>query len=131
VRSGDGFLCVYSINYPESFHQVKELHSHVLRVVDAKSVPFVIVGNKCDLRKERQVPTEKGQQLAEELGAKFFEVSALTRENVEEAFMTLVREIQRFKEKSTDFNEEEHQMKQENLPGSFMKKKKEKPCSIL
>ena len=46
--------------------------------------PIMVLGNKCDLVNKRVVPRESGEELASSVGAKFFEVSALTGENMEE-----------------------------------------------
>eukprot|EP01115_Flamella_aegyptia_P005861 TRINITY_DN2465_c0_g1_i2.p1 TRINITY_DN2465_c0_g1~~TRINITY_DN2465_c0_g1_i2.p1 ORF type:complete len:192 (-),score=62.21 TRINITY_DN2465_c0_g1_i2:211-786(-) len=100
MRTGDGFLCVYSITYAVSFNEVQTLHDHILRVKDTEKVPFVLVGNKCDLVSEREVPKEKGEELARELGCKFMECSAKTKINVTEAFHELVREIKRYKKEN-------------------------------
>ena len=97
MRTGDGFLCVYSITYAVSFNEVRSLHDHILRVKDAEKVPFVLVGNKCDLESEREVPKEKGVELAKELNCQFMESSARTKVNVSEAFHELVREIKRWR----------------------------------
>lgn len=61
MRTGDGFLCVYSVTLQASFDEAVNLHEHILRVKDAEEVPFVLVGNKCDLEDAREVKTEKGQ----------------------------------------------------------------------
>jgi len=53
---------------------------------------MVLVGNKLDLEKDRKVTTEEGQALARELGCPFFESSAKTHHNVQEAFFELVRQ---------------------------------------
>mmetsp|Transcript_6815 Transcript_6815/g.7462 ORF Transcript_6815/g.7462 Transcript_6815/m.7462 type:complete len:195 (+) Transcript_6815:39-623(+) len=93
MKIGHGFLCVYSITMRSSFEEVVNLHDHMLRVKDADKVPFVLVGNKCDLEGEREVTTKEGQELADKLSVKFIETSAKTRHNVKEAFFMLVREI--------------------------------------
>merc|ERR1740129_1990560 len=49
----------------------------------------ILVGNKCDLEQERQVPTEEAKKKAEELGLAFIEVSAKDATNVEGAFQKL------------------------------------------
>jgi len=97
MRSGDGFLCVYSVTYGVSFQEVTPLYDHILRVKDCEKVPFVLVGNKCDLVDMREVSYEQGQQLAATLGCKILESSAKTRTNVVEAFHELVREIKRMR----------------------------------
>eukprot|EP01121_Diplochlamys_sp_Union-15-3_P020988 TRINITY_DN8371_c0_g1_i2.p1 TRINITY_DN8371_c0_g1~~TRINITY_DN8371_c0_g1_i2.p1 ORF type:complete len:197 (+),score=20.56 TRINITY_DN8371_c0_g1_i2:79-669(+) len=97
LRTGDGFLCVYSITLQSSFDETQSLHEHILRVKDIDGIPFVLVGNKCDLEGSRVVPTEKGKQLSAELKCQFMEASAKTRYNVVEAFECLVREMRNFR----------------------------------
>jgi len=99
MRTGDGFLCVYSITLQASFDEAINLHEHILRVKDADSVPFVLVGNKCDLQDDREVPMERGQSLAKDLGCPFLEASAKTRTHVVESFEALVREIKKARAK--------------------------------
>ena len=53
----------------------------------------MILGNKCDMNDKRQVSKERGEQLAIEHGIKFMETSAKASINVEEAFLTLARDI--------------------------------------
>jgi Ras-related protein Rab-8A len=52
----------------------------------------VLVGNKCDLSDQRVVSEQQGTQLATQLGCKYYETSAKTSINCEEAFMTVARE---------------------------------------
>ncbi len=47
---------------------------------------MVLVGNKRDLEKNREVTEEEGREFAEKNGMLFFETSALTGKNVEEVF---------------------------------------------
>merc|ERR1711884_924128 len=59
-RSGEGFLCVFSITERESFEATQEFRDQILRVKNADSttdnIPFILVGNKSDLDSRRQVP---------------------------------------------------------------------------
>lgn len=96
MRTGEGFLLVYSITSRSSFEEVVAFHQQILRVKDRDSFPVVIVGNKCDLEGERQVSFEEGQELARQVGCTFVETSAKQRINVEDAFYQLVREIREY-----------------------------------
>ena len=97
MTAGDGFMCVYSVTFAPTFKEVRKLFEHSLRIKDAEKVPFVIVGNKCDLEDEREVPRAEGEALAQELGCTFMECSAKVPINVDEAFHQLVREIKEWK----------------------------------
>ncbi|EGG16641.1 Coatamer protein [Cavenderia fasciculata] len=97
IRSGRGFLIVYSIGSRPSFEAVTSFRDQILRVKDLSTYPMVIVGNKVDLPdKERKVSTLEGKELSKSFGAPFLESSAKSRLNVEEAFFTLVREIKKW-----------------------------------
>lgn len=56
MRNGEGFVLIYSITSYHSFEQVQKLYDQIARVKDLDSFPVVLVGNKCDLEQDRQVP---------------------------------------------------------------------------
>ena len=58
MRTGEGFLLVYSINSRQSFEEILTFQQQILRVKDKDYFPIIVVGNKCDLEHEREVPTE-------------------------------------------------------------------------
>ncbi|KAH6600353.1 hypothetical protein BASA50_002364 [Batrachochytrium salamandrivorans] len=93
MRSGEGFLLVYSITSRSSFEEVQTFYQQILRVKDRDWIPMVLVGNKCDLVSERAVSTNDGRELARTMRCKFVESSARSRINVEEAYYLLVRSI--------------------------------------
>ncbi|ELU40468.1 Ras domain-containing protein [Rhizoctonia solani AG-1 IA] len=99
MRTGEGFLLVYSITSRNSFEEISTFHQQILRVKDRDSFPMIVVANKCDLEYERQVgmngmcPT----CLMEYRLIRFDRgTSAKQRINVDEAFTNLVREIRRY-----------------------------------
>lgn len=58
MRTGEGFLLVYSITSRQSFEEIVTFQQQILRVKDRDYFPIIVVGNKCDLEQERQVSTE-------------------------------------------------------------------------
>ncbi|CAO3651035.1 unnamed protein product [Mucor hiemalis] len=97
-RSGEGFLCVFSVCEQESLDHTQEFRDQILRVLDDESIPFVLVGNKVDLAHLRKVNSSEAQQLAQEWSCPYIETSAKTRQNVEEVYSTLMRLIVKRKE---------------------------------
>jgi len=99
MRSGEGFLIVFSVTSQESFAEAGAFRDRILRVKEddmiGDRVPIVLVGNKIDLVNERRVTTQQGAELAASWGCPYIETSAKTRTNVDEAFFELVREIRR------------------------------------
>jgi len=93
MKNGQGFVLVYSIVADSTFNEIPALRDQILRVKDVDSVPLVLVGNKCDLVEQRVVPNKQGEELARRFNCTFLEASARTRDNIEEIFHSLVRQI--------------------------------------
>ncbi|KAL4001250.1 protocadherin delta 1 [Sarotherodon galilaeus] len=87
-RSGEGFLCVFSITELESFAATVDFREQILRVKEDENVPFLLVGNKSDLDDRRQVSADEAKARAEQWGVCYVETSAKTR-----VFFDLMREI--------------------------------------
>jgi len=98
-RSGEGFICVYSITDQESFDATAEFREQILRVKNSDpNIPIMLVGNKSDLNASvRQVSLAVAQQRAEHWGVSYVETSAKNRTNVDKVFYDLMREIKRRK----------------------------------
>lgn len=96
MRTGEGFLLVYSITSRNSFDEIGTFFQQILRVKDKDYFPVILVANKCDLEYERQVGAHEGRELAKQFGCRFIETSAKQRLNVDEAFSNLVREIRKY-----------------------------------
>ncbi|XP_067641574.1 ras-related protein Ral-a [Eurosta solidaginis] len=102
-RSGEGFLCVFSITDDESFQATQEFREQILRVKNDESIPFLLVGNKCDLSDKRKVPLNECQTRAQQWQVPYVETSAKTRENVDKVFYDLIRDISsRKKQRQSD-----------------------------
>ncbi|CAL1541095.1 unnamed protein product [Lymnaea stagnalis] len=72
---GDCFVLVYSITEYSSFEEVHRLRRLLESSRRSSSMCCVVVGNKNDLVYERQVTMAQGEQLAHEVGCRFYEVS--------------------------------------------------------
>ena len=57
------------------------------------NISRILVGNKCDLESQRAVSKEEGQEMADHYNVRFIETSARDSKNVEQAFLTMAREI--------------------------------------
>jgi len=96
IRSGEGFLILYSVTDRSSFEEVETFRTQILQVKEcdgSAAPPIVLVGNKCDLEDDRKVPTQEGQHLAQQWRCDFYEASAKVRKNVDESFFCAVRRI--------------------------------------
>lgn len=117
MRTGEGFLCVFAVDNKKSFEDVATYRSQILRVKDADDIPMLLVGNKVDLPR-REVETKDGMEYAKAHNMPYIETSAKTRQGVDDAFYSLVREIKRYRERKNDALAEK-------------KKKKKNRCRML
>jgi GTPase SAR1 family protein len=64
-----------------------------IKQLGSSDVVIAIAGNKCDLEKEREIPTERGAKYAKSVGALFSETSAKTGVNVQELFTEISKAL--------------------------------------
>ncbi|KAL8887226.1 MAG: hypothetical protein Q9192_006359 [Flavoplaca navasiana] len=94
MKSGQGFLLVFSITSLSSLTELHELRDQIVRIKDDPQVPLVIVGNKSDLHDERVVSEARAFAVCQSWGnVHYYETSARRRANVDEAFVDLCRQI--------------------------------------
>lgn len=96
MRSGEGFLLVFSVTDRTSFDEIYKFHKQILRVKDRDEFPMILVGNKADLEHQRMVLADEGQEVANQLKIQYIEASAKMRMNVDAAFHNLVRIVRKF-----------------------------------
>lgn len=97
----DCFVFVYSITDRNSFEEIIKLKRQVENIRRSTNISGILVGNKLDLLHDRQVPASDGTELADEIGCKFYEVSAADWTQVSDIdvmFQDLFREYRRAKQ---------------------------------
>jgi len=90
-----GYVLVYSINSQHSFEVVRSIHDRLLDLTGKVNLPMVVVGNKTDLHREREITFDEGKRLADSWGAHFLETSAKRNESVADIFNQLVMEMEK------------------------------------
>lgn len=84
-------ILVYDVTRKKTYEKVKDWFDEIKK--NTKEISMILVGNKIDLVEEREVSTEEGRELAEELSLSYIETSAKTGENIEDAFRMLALQL--------------------------------------
>ena len=95
MRQGNGFILVYAIDDRSSFEEIEIFHKDLVRTKGTSDIPLVLCGHKCDLEDRREVTRAEGEILASKIKSKFFETSALANLNIDNAFIELIKEVNR------------------------------------
>lgn len=124
MRTGHGFLLVYSVTDRSSLEEVVRLYKQIVRIKDRDEFPMILVANKCDLEQQRLVSREEGEGLARELALPYLECSAKYRLNVDQAFHNLVRLIRKF------YAAERPPLQSLTAASAARRKSREKKCTV-
>ncbi|XP_038048940.1 NF-kappa-B inhibitor-interacting Ras-like protein 2 [Patiria miniata] len=92
----DGFILMYSITSPESFRQVQLLKKEVDKISkekDKRDVSLIVVGNKADLYKERQVEYDMVCAWAQKEKVPLYEVTVANRKVLMEPIVALTSRL--------------------------------------
>ena len=128
IKSSDGTILIYDITKKETFSAIpmwiKSVRKH-----KGDDFPITLIGNKSDLKEEKEVETEKGKNLAEEYGFSFFETSSKEGTNIHESILELALKIlvKKEKEGKSEEGEERDKEKQKENKKVFKLKKDKKP----
>jgi len=129
-KGAKGALVVYDITDKNTFDNIDKW---MLEIKDktSKDIKLMIIGNKIDLKDEREVKNEEAMKKAESLRIPLMEASALDSTNVKEAFCDLLKEI--YKDMKDNLNNPENKYQNEKKgidlnTNNNSEKKKSKCC---
>jgi len=89
-----GVLLVFDLTNLKSFDSVSKWYKDIKENIhrDTEIIGYVI-GNKNDLKNERRISVNEIAKLADALDLKFLETSALTGENIDDAFYSIAKSL--------------------------------------
>jgi GTPase KRas len=104
LEKSDGFMIVFDTTNKFSLEKTQIYKKKIDK--SNTEPPMVLIGNKCDLKDERQVSTEEGLKLANDFKCAYFETCSVGNyKGVDEAFKELIKSIDTFKKKYGQTNE--------------------------
>ena len=91
-KGSKGAFVVYDITRKETFYSVDKWIND-LKVSGDPKLNILLIGNKSDLEDKREVFKEQGEEKAKSFGCAFLETSALSGDNIEQAFELMISDI--------------------------------------
>ena len=91
LSNAEAGILVFDVTRKETFDAVNKWFEEIMGV--SKSISLILVGNKIDLVEDRKVTKEEAEALAKKLNLSYFEASAKTGENVNDAFKMLALQM--------------------------------------
>ncbi|XP_053255668.1 GTP-binding protein RAD [Podarcis raffonei] len=102
MKMGDAYIIVYSVTDKVSFEKASELRIQLRRARQTEDIPIILVGNKSDLVRSREVSVDEGRACAVVFDCKFIETSAALHHNVKDLFEGIIRQIRLRKDSKED-----------------------------
>jgi len=91
-RGAHGIIVVYDVTDNDTFTNVKQWLQEIDRYA-SEGVNKLLVGNKSDLTSKKVVEYSVAKEFADQLNIPFLETSAKNAVNVEQAFLTMAKQI--------------------------------------
>ncbi|XP_030043595.1 GTP-binding protein REM 2 [Microcaecilia unicolor] len=93
LQMGNAYLIIFSVTDRRSFSKVTELLLQLRTSRPNEDLPIIVVGNKSDLVRSREISLEEGRGVAVMLNCKYVETSAALHHNTRELFEGVVRQF--------------------------------------
>uniref|UniRef100_A0ACB8E6K9 Uncharacterized protein n=1 Tax=Sphaerodactylus townsendi TaxID=933632 RepID=A0ACB8E6K9_9SAUR len=107
-RKADGIIVMYDITASSTFTAVKQWLVSIEEAI-GENIPVLLLGNKIDNEKEREVPNGLGDRLAKDYNLIFYECSALSGYNTSECVLHLARILKEQEDKVKEKTVQLHQ----------------------
>lgn len=91
-RGAHGIIVVYDVTDADTFSNVKQWLQEIDRYA-CEGVNKLLVGNKSDLTSKKVVEYNVAKEFADQIGVSMLETSAKNATNVEQAFLTMAKQI--------------------------------------
>ena len=90
LKSTNGVILVFDITNKESF-ELLETWMNELKENNKIDISKILIGNKLDLAEKREVQKEEAENFAKQIGCQYFEGSAKSGENINDALDEIAR----------------------------------------
>ncbi|KAK8827536.1 hypothetical protein WA538_003495 [Blastocystis sp. DL] len=94
-RGAKAAIVIYDITSRVTFARAKDWVTELKQNSNNPDLVIALAGNKCDLNENREVPKELAEEYAKEQNIIFMEVSAKTKQNIDEVFEVVARHLPR------------------------------------
>ena len=94
-KNAEGVMLIYDVTSQKSFSMIEEWFKSIIEN-KRKDAQVILIGNKKDMV-NRVISAEQGESLAKKFEIKYYETSALSGENVDQAFEELAENILKIK----------------------------------
>ena len=121
MHKADAFIIVYSIIDKNSFNNIQKWINEAKNKTSFKKIKFFIIGNKSDIINGRQVGVDEIRQFCEKDNLKFYEISSMNNNDLEECFTDIFLDIININYTDTEYSQ----------LSSVEEKKNKKCCSCL
>ena len=92
INYAEGFALVFAIDNKESFNAIKKKYDRIIKL-KGYSCPLILIGNKKDQEKNRQVQYNEAKDQALIFNCEYLEISALNDDNCKDPFIKLAHLI--------------------------------------
>ena len=87
LANAEAGILVYDVTNRKSYENIENWYNEIIKA--SPNISLILVGNKIDLKDNREVSNKEGSKLADTLGLSYIETSAKTGENINDAFKML------------------------------------------